>query len=273
MNCIFCGKETSNSKSVEHIIPQSLGNNTAILPKGIVCDACNNYFARKVEGPLLNSDEYRMLRQELKIPNKSGKLINNYTNRMLENFEIKQITEGVYCICTPIETSRDDIPEVFDEYNKYVEDTDNNLITPNKHMSWLLSKMAVEYFVYRCGCSHDVCEYITNDEVFKPIRQYARFGNREIWPYSARRIYSRNTIYKGDFFSYVSWESDIFFMGRGEVYFVIAIHGIEYAINFGGPVIDGYLVWLKEHNGISPLYADKSLLEKEREDYIKKQTE
>lgn len=261
MNCIFCGKETSNSKSVEHIIPQSLGNNTAILPKGIVCDACNNYFARKVEGPLLNSDAYRMLRQELKIPNKLGKLINNYTNRMLENFEIKQNTEGVYCICTPIETSRDDIPEVFDEYNKYVEDTDNNLITPNKHMSRLLSKMAVEYFVYRCGCSHDVCEYITNDEVFKPIRQYARFGNRE--GLTVQEEYIRAIRFtRAIFFLMLAGRAIFFFMGRGEVYFVIAIHGIEYAINFGGPVIDGYLVWLKEHNGISPLYADKSLLEK-----------
>ena len=47
--CIFCHKDVSISKSVEHIIPESLGNKSHVLPKGYVCDECNNYFARKVE--------------------------------------------------------------------------------------------------------------------------------------------------------------------------------------------------------------------------------
>ena len=48
MRCIFCGSDTSQSTSVEHIIPESFGNSKAILRKGIVCDKCNNYFSRKV---------------------------------------------------------------------------------------------------------------------------------------------------------------------------------------------------------------------------------
>ena len=39
-----------------------------------------------------------------------------------------------------------------------------------------------------------------------------------------------------------------------ELYFIINIMGIEYAINFGEPVIDGYKKWLTEHNNISPLF-------------------
>jgi hypothetical protein len=55
MRCIFCKNDSSNSKSVEHIIPESLGNTTRTLPKGVVCDTCNNYFARKVEKPFLEA--------------------------------------------------------------------------------------------------------------------------------------------------------------------------------------------------------------------------
>ena len=40
MICIFCRNE-NNAKSVEHIVPESFGNNFYILPKGVVCDECN----------------------------------------------------------------------------------------------------------------------------------------------------------------------------------------------------------------------------------------
>lgn len=42
--CIYCLKNTSNTKGIEHVIPESLGFKET-LPKGYVCDKCNNYFA------------------------------------------------------------------------------------------------------------------------------------------------------------------------------------------------------------------------------------
>ena len=48
MICIFCHKDSSTAKSVEHIIPESLGNKHHYLPKGYVCDECNHYFAIKI---------------------------------------------------------------------------------------------------------------------------------------------------------------------------------------------------------------------------------
>jgi hypothetical protein len=44
--CLFCQSETEQFLHDEHIIPESLGNRTYVLPKGIVCDKCNNYFAK-----------------------------------------------------------------------------------------------------------------------------------------------------------------------------------------------------------------------------------
>ena len=51
VRCIFCKTKSSACVSVEHIIPESLGNTQHILPRGWVCDSCNNYMATKVEKP------------------------------------------------------------------------------------------------------------------------------------------------------------------------------------------------------------------------------
>ncbi len=74
MRCLFCKQDSSASKSVEHIIPESLGNTTSVLPKGIVCDKCNNYFSRKIEQPFLESPAIKTLRFQEAIPNKRGKV-------------------------------------------------------------------------------------------------------------------------------------------------------------------------------------------------------
>lgn len=100
MNCIFCGQESTYSKSVEHIIPNSFGNNTAILRKGIVCDKCNNYFARKVEQPFLESDAVRRLRQELEIENRNGKVIKDYPYPRVGKEYVQQINPNKYHVYT-----------------------------------------------------------------------------------------------------------------------------------------------------------------------------
>lgn len=59
---------------MEHIVPESLGNVEHVLPVGAVCDGCNQYFARKVERPLLESPLFRFLRANMAIPNKRGRI-------------------------------------------------------------------------------------------------------------------------------------------------------------------------------------------------------
>ena len=51
-------------------------------------------------------------------------------------------------------------------------------------------------------------------------------------------------------------ESQLLYTDRSELYACIAILGVEYTINLGGPEIDGYLSWLVEHDNISPLYPN-----------------
>jgi hypothetical protein len=55
--CIFCLRDSQNSISVEHIIPESLGG-SIILQKGNVCDNCNKYFSTNVDKAI---QEYHFL--------------------------------------------------------------------------------------------------------------------------------------------------------------------------------------------------------------------
>ena len=70
MRCIFCKSDSTGSKTIEHVIPESLGNKDHILPPGTVCDACNNYFGLNVEGPLLDTAYFREARSRNSVPNK-----------------------------------------------------------------------------------------------------------------------------------------------------------------------------------------------------------
>ena len=72
--CIFCREDASHSRSREHILPESLGNVEHMLPKGVVCDRCNNYFARKIEGPLLDTEYFRHARATMRVENKRKRI-------------------------------------------------------------------------------------------------------------------------------------------------------------------------------------------------------
>jgi hypothetical protein len=60
---IFCLCEKTDQRSVEHIIPESLGGGDwAVLPSGTVCDSCNQYFGSKVESHVLQDYPFNVLR-------------------------------------------------------------------------------------------------------------------------------------------------------------------------------------------------------------------
>jgi len=73
VRCKFCKEDSSQSRSVEHIIPESIGNIAHTLPRCVVCDHCNGYFARKIEKPILDSGMFQILRNKREIPGKKWK--------------------------------------------------------------------------------------------------------------------------------------------------------------------------------------------------------
>lgn len=71
-SCLFCRSEKNSFLSVEHIFPESLGNKEKILPKGIVCDKCNNGVLSFLDSELVNFDIILFLRTFHGIETKKG---------------------------------------------------------------------------------------------------------------------------------------------------------------------------------------------------------
>lgn len=212
MRCIFCKRPSLSSQSVEHIVPESLGNTDHTLPRGVVCDACNNYFARKVEKPVLDSPMMRLLRSDRQIPNK---------RRRIPSCDAQESPE---------------LPDY-------------------RLMSRFLTKAALEALAFKTLSVPDSNAEIVDKAELDDLRAYARYDRGETWPFSCRTLYPVNAVFEEGPMRYeVLHEFDVFSTDAMEFYFALAILGVEFVINLGGPGLDGYQQWLTQHNYASPLY-------------------
>ena len=262
MRCLFCKEDSSASVSVEHVIPESLGNKSTVLPKGIVCDSCNNYFASKVEQPVLESEEFTRLRFNQLIRNKKGRVPK--VEILFGDHIVKAKREEKLTFSFE--------PKDFDKIEKYLSSSNTGEMalpisgapSHDKHLSRFLAKMGLEALAHRWNKGNINNNYIVDHKQLDAIRNYARRPKKnELWVYSKRRIYDENSKTRqldGNSYQIIN-EWDILVTGdidSSEFYFVVAIFGIEYAINLGGNSMDGYHAWLKTNHNISPLYFGKN---------------
>lgn len=70
-DCIICDIP-NDSKSVEHIVSESLGNKDYVMEKSRICEICNNRFS-KFEGKALANSIFAMERARLGIKTKKGR--------------------------------------------------------------------------------------------------------------------------------------------------------------------------------------------------------
>lgn len=268
--CIFCHKDASTSKSVEHIIPESLGNKHHLLPKGYVCDKCNNYFSVKIEKELLAQPYFVSMRFRNEILTKKNKLVK-------ERIRFPEVCINAEAI---LQTSLKGMTISFDDDVLYKKIQDEKIKTielsyipeptyPNRILSRFLAKCAYEFFLYNVGKDkYDLCvqELLGKEnDILKNLREYARFGKGKYWSYSQRRIYSEgDVVYNQSKGLYLEKLYEMKFFTKEynempnydvevEIYFVMAILGIEYAICISDPDISEYQKWLEEHKGVSPL--------------------
>lgn len=258
MKCIFCEADTSNSKSVEHIIPESLGNQEHVLPVGYVCDKCNNYFAVKVERPLLESSYFTQLRQRQGITNKKGRLpavrgilpsLRTSANIWLQDDRIyfagdneahtKKIEEGILSE----RTSTLYLPHTTEPKDKTI-------------LSRYLAKVALEAMVIRLTKLKDWQNEFFSDSQITALRRYARRGDKpDFWPFHERQLYHEDHEHNdGQEWYQILHEWDFLLTDQGEMYCVVCIFGREFAFNIGGPDCSGYARWLENNGSASPLY-------------------
>jgi hypothetical protein len=83
--CIYCLRTTGNFKSEEHIFPESLGNDELVLPKGYVCDRCNNGILAQLDDVLIKFEPIAFLQVQLVPHTKDGSLPKaNFQNMSME---------------------------------------------------------------------------------------------------------------------------------------------------------------------------------------------
>ena len=262
MRCIWCKQNADDSKSVEHILPESLGNRDHTLPRGWVCDPCNNYLARKVEKPFLDSCYGRTIRFEKDIPNKRGRIppIRGIHLQSMLPIEVQKINE--------VEDISIGSMKELDE-SKWILSIKKNqggtLILPmsaeppnDRALSRFIAKVGLEMLASKCIHVTGSNDELANQPELDEIRRYVRLGTpANIWPIHMRRIYPVDMRFADEEESFeVLNEWAILCTASQEYYAVIALFGAEYTINLGGPELDGYVTWLHNNNNRSPLYWD-----------------
>src|SRR5205085_1438184 len=71
--CLFCLRHDVPFISVEHPIPESLGNDDWTIPPGFVCDGCNHYFGAKIEREVISEPPFVLERLGYAVKSKKGR--------------------------------------------------------------------------------------------------------------------------------------------------------------------------------------------------------
>ncbi len=73
MPCIYCKRDSGSNPGIAHIFPEALHANEEVLPRGAVCDNCNQYFGKRLDENLIRYPSIALAIQFLATPGKSGK--------------------------------------------------------------------------------------------------------------------------------------------------------------------------------------------------------
>jgi len=261
MGCIFCKQNTETSVSVEHIIPESLGNKEHILPKGIVCDRCNNYFANKIERPMLDIPYFISARNRMAVENKKGRVPKDWGMLMspwgskVELYHEADKNKGIGVL-------DEQTFQWLSKQRKFTMIVPMNANPPNENIfiSKFLGKVAIEAFA-KIGLGLDGgIDDVTHNIGLDPLRNYVRYGNGpKLWPYNMRQLYAEDQRFldKGVINDFeVLHEYQLFQTSPNIWHLVLIIFGIEFCINLCDPTCLDYDAWLQAHNYDSPLYGD-----------------
>ena len=132
-------------------------------------------------------------------------------------------------------------------------------LTEEQIMSRFLGKVAMETLALTALKVPDGIGEITDKPELDELRHYVRgYGLLKDWPFHMRQIYPEDKLFYEEGYGECEIMHSFMLLSTEchELYLVLVIFGVEYALNMGGPEIDGYIEWLKQHSFKSPLYLD-----------------
>jgi hypothetical protein len=181
MNCIFCN--SPDPKSVEHVIPETLGNDDLVLVDK-VCRACNSAFG-KVENYVLSKTPIAFWRTFLGIKTKKGKLpwvelSKPATDRGIWSDHHDEHDDGI-----AFESHVDGSTSINIDDDTII----NEILNGEKHrFKFVLTPKSMHLlgrFMAKIGiellCISD--QYDVRSDRFNACRNYARYGSQNsLWP-------------------------------------------------------------------------------------------
>lgn len=184
MRCVFCKLNSDASVLVEHIIPESLGNIDHVLPPRWVCNECNNYLARKVEKPFLETFYGKASRAIQEIPSKKGRVPARmgFHPKSQTKIEIFRAPDGLgWCVGAAEGEDEHQWVKSFTSMSKGESGSfwmpDAGLPEANYTTSRFIAKIGFEALVSRClniqGWNDEIVDKIELDE----LRNYVRLGS------------------------------------------------------------------------------------------------
>ena len=202
----------SNSNSVEHIIPFSLGNEDLVLEKGVICDNCNNYFARSIEKPFLELEPIKLLRTYHYIPSRKNKIppLNVFVNHEIANMKFDAKNNCAHIFLSPetiLKICNKEVDMFFSE----------GIDIDQLKNSYVVSRFLVKVFTEIClfygleyQLNKNVDSFFVLDKKFEELHNYVRFEGRtkKVFDYSVFQTKEIKPLSQDDFVASIKLNVD-----------------------------------------------------------------
>lgn len=253
MRCLFCKADSHSSRSREHIVPESFGNTEHLLEAGVVCDGCNNYLARKVEKPILDSLYFRERRFGAVVTNKRGLLV------PLDGFHLQSGTriqayasldEGVSIGAHP-EADEDHLIETLLGQSRGTLMFPTATPPEERAIARFVGKVGIEALASRlikAGTSH---EELVDEPALDELRDFVRRGSGpRQWCVARRQLYPPGKVFSDGGEQYgLLHEYELLLRPTDAAnalyvcYISLVLFGEEFVLNLCGPGLDGFEAW------------------------------
>lgn len=214
---------------------------------------------KEVERPFLESAAITLLRFHQAVPSKRG-VVPRVMGMLLPQFPAECWKEPKDFFACHVMLGPDGVRHLLTSTSAQIALPTRGPAPSDRVVSRFLAKVGLEAMAEKLVAHPDGLEYLATEPQLDMVRDHARRGTTPDWPFSLRRIYDvdRKWIDEAGTAVQVVHEFDLLQTEAGEWYFVLAIFGLELALNMGGPEIDGYSQWLKCNSNASPLYWGKN---------------
>jgi hypothetical protein len=171
--CIWCRGEPSNTTfNVSHVLPECVGNENVVLPKGIVCMQCNSHFGRRVEPALLRDPLFHVMAVVQQLTDPAD--MNAFRDRVFdaEHKPVEGVERNLSCDIkvSPMNMSLNIQYAIKGQLSKSYSRRELKLLSRAVHK---IAFEALAWTIFVKGLYEDIDVF---DDRFDTIRKWSRYG-------------------------------------------------------------------------------------------------